>query len=502
MKEIRRRIQLQIQISEIDRFIGRYALGSEFGNGSKHFLRIKVVGGILGIEQARTIAELSEKYGRGYLEVTTRHDIQLHWIRDEDSIKVFEKLEEAGLYTDMCGQHYPRAGYGDVRNITTCPLTGILKDELFETYAVVRDAVQFFTGKREYLNLPRKFKIGITSCPIHCIRPEVNDLALIAVETSYGLGFTPFIGGSIGYPPQIAQPLNIFIPLRDTLEFIKTVVEIYNECGFRERKSISRFKWLVKELGAEKIKDMIQERTNKLYPAFDTSRLRIVWSDHDTILPEKIHGLYSLTVPTFTGLLNVNQFREIINMSERFSDEIRVSPSQKIIIPHIPGKELFRVKEELKKLNLDPEQPLIKYRIRACPSDFCGKAEESSKMRAAALMNHLEDALKDKIRMLNIAISISGCPNSCAHHSISDIGLQSTIIREKENTVPCYNLYIRGKSSKVAQILSKNIPCEHVNSVVEDVLRLFIESGYESFNEFADELIRRGYGYGSRIGSA
>jgi len=493
---------LQIQVSELDRFLGRYALGSESGNGSKHFLRIKVVGGILTIDQARTIAELSEKYGRGYLEVTTRHNIQLHWIRDEDSIEVFSKLEEAGLYTDMCGQHYPKAGYGDIRNITTCPFTGIQNGELFETYTIVRDVVRFFTGKKEYLNLPRKFKIGISACPIHCIKPEVNDLALIAVKTDHGLGFTPFIGGSIGYPPFIAQPLNIFIPLRESLEFIKTVVEIYNEHGFRERKSMSRFKWLVKELGVEKIKDMIEERIGKPFPIFDASYLSIVWREHDIIVPENIQGLYSLTVPTFTGLLNVHQFKEIINISERYSSEIRVSPSQKIIIPHIPREELDRVKEELKEIGLDPGQPLIKYRVRACPSDFCGKTSESSKMRAVTLLKNLEDELKDQISKLDITISISGCPNSCAQHIVSDIGLQSTIIRENEKTITCYNLYVRGSNSKLAKLLVKNIPSEHVSLVVEDILRLFIESSYENFNEFADELMRRGYNYGSRIGSA
>lgn len=486
---------LHIQLSEIDRFVGRYALGHESGQGSNHFLRIKVVGGVLTIEQAKVIAEISEKYGRGYLEVTTRHDIQLHWIRDEDSIKIFEKLEGVGLYTDMCGQHYPGAGYGDVRNITTCPFTGILDGELFETYTIVRETVQFFTGKKEYLNLPRKFKIGITSCPNNCIRPEVNDLALIAVKKGHELGFTPFIGGSLGYPPILAEPLNIFIPLNDTLKFIKAVIEIYNQHGFRERKSISRFKWLVKELGTEKIRELIKEYMNKSFQIFNSKCLNISWRDHDTVLREKNHGLYSLTMPTFTGLLSVYQFKEIISISEQYSNEVRVSPSQKLIIPHIPEGELDKVRLKLKKINLDPDQPPIKYMVRACPSNFCGKAIKSSKDNAYSLMDYLEEELGEQFKKLKIWIAISGCPNGCAQHIIADIGLQNVVVRKNGQSIPCFNIYVRGRSSKLSQLLLKNAPQDLVNEVVRDIIKTFINSGYESFNEFAEELLRGRYTY-------
>ena len=456
------------------------------------------MGGRLTIDQAKTIAELSEKFGRGYLEVTTRHDIQLHWIRDEDSIEVFEKLEEVGLYTDMCGQHYPRAGYGDVRNVTTCPFTGVLDGELLETYTIVREIVQFFTGKKEYLNLPRKFKIGVTSCPINCIRAEVNDLALIVVEREHELGFTPFVGGSIGYPPVLAEPLNIFIPLNNALEFTKAVVEVYNQYGFRERKSTSRFKWLLKELGTEKIKELIQENMNKSFQPFDSSCLNLSWRDHDTLVREKNHGLYSLTVPTFTGLLSIYQFKEIINISERYSNEIRVSPSQKLIIPHIPEEELGKVKVELKKINLDPDQPPIKYMVRGCPSDFCGKAVKSSKDNAYSLINYLEEKLGEEFKKLKIWIAISGCPNSCAQHIIADIGLQNVVIKKDGQSIPCFNIYVRGKNSKLSQLLLKNIPEDLAKDVVRDILKSFIKSGYESFNEFAEESLRGGYTYDGR----
>lgn len=450
------------------------------------------MGGRLTIKQAEAIADLSERYGRGYLEVTTRHDIQLHWIRDEDSIEVFGKLEEVGLYTDMCGQHYPKAGYGDVRNITTCPFTGIQKEELFETYTIVREAVEYFTGKKEYLNLPRKFKIGITSCPINCIKPEVNDLALIATRKDNELGFTPFIGGSTGYPPFLALPLDIFVPISYTLDFIKTVVEIYNVYGFRNRKSISRFKWLVKELGLQKIRELIQQHMAKPLETYDINHLNLQWKDHEPIVREKALGLCSLTVPSFAGLLNVHQFRKIINISERYSNEIRVSPAQKLVIPHIPEEELSKVKEELKKINLDPDQPIVKYMVRACPSNFCGKAVESSKESAYRLVKYLEDELGEEFKKLKIGISVSGCPNACGQHNVADIGLQHVVTKKDGKTIPCFNIYVRGKNSKLSELLARNVPQDLANKLVSDIIKAFIHSGYENFSDFSDELLRRG----------
>jgi len=469
--------------------LGKYALGYEQGNGSTYFLRIKIVAGILKIDQARIIAELSQKYGRDYLEVTTRQDIQLHWIKDEDAPSIFSKLEEAGLCTDMCGQYYPKAGNGDVRNIVTCPLTGIQPHEIIETSSIVKKAVEMFTGRKEYLDLPRKFKIGVSSCPINCIKPEVNDLALVAVESEHGLGFTPLVGGSLGFPPSLAQPLNVFVPLDEVLEFIRAVVEVYRDHGLRNRKATARFKWLIREVGLNRVKELIQEKMSKSFQYLDCSKISLEWGEHNIISQEKDPRLYSLMVPTFTGILNVNQFKKIIEIAERYSDEIRVSPAQKLVLVHIPEDELMKVKEELKTLGLDSEQPLIKIRTRACPSDFCGKSFESSKKRATTLLDYLINKFGKDLEKLDVSISISGCPNSCSQHIVSDIGLQSTTISKNGVSIPCFNLYVRGRESKISKLLIRNIPSEQVSLVIEDILRKFMNSGLTDFHEFADRLL-------------
>jgi len=110
-------------IELLEKFPRKFALGSERGKGSDHFLRFKIIGCKLTIEQAKVIAEIAEKYGRGCLEITTRGNIQVHWIRDEDALKIFAKMDEVGLTMDMCGQAFPIPQYGDVRNMVTCPVT-------------------------------------------------------------------------------------------------------------------------------------------------------------------------------------------------------------------------------------------------------------------------------------------------------------------------------------------------------------------------------------------
>lgn len=486
--------RLQLDISSIDRFAGRYALGYERGEGSSHFLRVKVVAGELTLEQAGVVAELSEKYGRGYLEVTTRHSIQLHWIRDEDAPEIFTKMEEVGLNTDMCGQGYPEARYGDVRNIVTCPVSGIQRGELFDVCSIVRKAVELFTGKPKYLDLPRKFKIAVSACPLNCVRPEINDLGLVAVKSEYGLGFTAFIGGGIGVSPMLAKPMNVYVRVEDALEFMKAMVEIHNEHTTRESKAKARFKWTVKRLGVDRVRSLIEEKMGKKLRYFPTDRLKLEWGDHVGCQPQKQDGLYFAVVPTVTGIIDVKRFKRLIELTESYGgNRIRVSPLQKLILVDIPEDRLSWVKGELENMGFDLGGPFIRWTTLACPTNFCGKAVESAKKRAGEIEEHLEKVFGEKLKDVKIRIAISGCPNGCSQHKIAEIGLQATVIRRSE-LKPAYDIYLGGRRSKLSKPFLRRVSAEQVKYEVERVIRLYMESGVSDFREFADQLLEKEVG--------
>jgi sulfite reductase beta subunit-like hemoprotein len=481
------------EFEALEKFARKYALGFERGEGSSHFLRIKVVGTELNTNQARVIAELSRKYGKGYLEITVRHDIQLHWVKDEDAPEIFSKLEELGLHTDMCGQAYPEAGHGDVRNIVTCPLSGVQEGELIDTIPIVKEAVNFFTGKEEYLDLPKKFKIAISSCPLNCVRLDINDVGLKAIKAEHGIGFTVFVGGGIGVPAILAKPMDIFVPPEDVLSFLKAIVEVYRDHGNRESKAKARFKWLIQTFGVKRIREMVEERIGRKLKDFDASKINLGWKDHIGYNPQRGDGLFSLTVPIQAGMLNSEQLLKIADIADRYCDgKLRFSTSQNIVLVNIPKENLAYVRRGVEWLGF-PLDPLpIKWTTIACPTNFCGKGADNVKKRSVEVVEHLEKVFGEKLKDLHIRIAFSGCPNSCSQYIIADIGLLSTQVRKDDRIEAAYNIYLGGRSP-VSRLFIRDVSAEEVRFVAEDIIGKYLDAKhrFSNFREFAETLLEK-----------
>ena len=158
-------VELKTIISDLEKFVGRFSIGRDSNplniTGSPHFLRFKVPGGFLSCEQFLGVAELATEYSHGKIEITNRQDIQLHWIRAEDSLTIFEVMDELGFTTDMCGQGFSGARYGDARNIICCPTSGIEEREILNGYPLMRKLTDFLVGNPDFQDMPRKFKFSI-----------------------------------------------------------------------------------------------------------------------------------------------------------------------------------------------------------------------------------------------------------------------------------------------------------------------------------------------------
>src|SRR5215216_5112845 len=153
-------------------------------------VRIRIPGGELIPAQLRAIADLSNEHGRGLADITVRQNIQLHWVRIEKLPDILDRLFKVGLSTtEACGDC--------VRNILNCPVSGVDENELYDTSPLVRQVNDYFTGNREFSNLPRKFKIGITGCPVRCVYPEINDVGLFAVRDGDRVAFRARVGGGL-----------------------------------------------------------------------------------------------------------------------------------------------------------------------------------------------------------------------------------------------------------------------------------------------------------------
>lgn len=453
---------------DFERFVGRYALGFERGGGSSHFLRIKVKAAELSAGQARAIAELAEDFSKGYIELTTRHDIQLHWIRDEDAPSIFSRLEELGFTTDMCGQAYPGARYGDVRNVVTCPVSGLERDELVDTRAMVRDLVDFFTGKQEYLDLPRKFKISVSGCPINCVKPEVHDLSFVGTEG--GAAFAVYVGGGMGYPPILAKPLGVIVYPEEVLEFARNVVEFYRDEGPRDNKQRARFKWVVERLGVDRVRDEVERRAGRRFERAKYGE-PLDWGEHVGVCEQKQAGLYYVVVPVPVGRLSARQLRAVADLAERYgSGELRVSPLQKLVMVNVRGHDLEPLRRGLSEVGFDLNAPPLRWTTVACSGYLCGKAPEDVKSRALEIERHLERALGSNVGRAFLRLCVSGCPNACALYNVADIGLVGTRVTTSGGSAPAYDVYV-ADGSKISKLHSKGVPADRVKFLVEELVR-------------------------------
>ena len=468
-------------IENVEKFANRYSLGSEKGEGSKHFLRIKIPNGILTTQQFRRIAQLAEKYGRGYAEATDRQDIELHWIEADDALSIFAQLEEIGFTTDRCGQGFPGARYGDVRNIMGCTVAGVHQSELIDASPLVKELDEFFTGNMDFADLPRKFKISISDCPLNCTAPEAYDLSFVTVKHPSGrTGFIVLVGGTLGAAPTIAQPLGVFVEPKDVINVTKAIVEIYRDKGSRQVKAKARFKWLVEEWGTDKLKKAVEEKIGKPLENFTLDPLPLNEGEHVGLNPQQQKGYFYVTIPILGGILSTEKMLEISEIAEKFgSGDLRISPYQNIIIINIPARHVATVMERLEKMGYPMGKSPLRWTTIACTGGLCGKAPESPKKRAMEMVDYLEERLGEKLKNLDLRLCISGCPNGCSRHMLADIGLQATQLTVDGKPTPCYNVYVARRldpNAKLGKLVRKAVKAEDVKHEVEKLIINYLKT--------------------------
>ncbi|HEY0554692.1 MAG TPA: nitrite/sulfite reductase, partial [Thermoanaerobaculia bacterium] len=205
-------------------------------------LRVKLPGGVLTPAKLRTIGEISQRFGRGHGELTTRQNIQLHWIELAKLPEVLGLLEAAGMTTvGACGDN--------VRAITGCPVAGIDRDEPFEVQPLIDEATAFFIANREYSDLPRKHKITISACPHQCNAPEIHCIALIAAPRDGRPGFGVRVGGGLSTWPRLSDDLGVWVPAEEAVTTLRAIVDVWRlDLKYRMSRAKARLKFMVADL--------------------------------------------------------------------------------------------------------------------------------------------------------------------------------------------------------------------------------------------------------------
>lgn len=458
---------------------------------AKYFMmRVRCDAGALNVEQLRTIAGISKEFGRNTADLSDRENVQFHWIEVENVPEIWKRLEAVGLKTtEACGD-CPRVVLGS-------PLAGESLDEVLDPTPAIDEIVRRYIGDPKYSNLPRKFKTAISGQQdvVH----EINDIAFIGVNhPEHGPGLDLWVGGGLSTNPMLAQRVGAWIPLDEVPDVWEGVVSIFRDYGYRRLRAKARLKFLVKDWGIEKFREVLETEYLKRPlidgPAPEKPKRPI---DHVGIQKTR-NGHNAVGFAPIAGRVSGDILAQVADAAEKAgSDRIRFTPYQKLIILDVADETLEPLIADLDELGLPARPSHWRKNLMACSGiEFCKLSFAETRKRSQVLVPELEQRLADINSQLDvpITININGCPNSCARSQIADIGFKGQLVDDGEgNQVEGFQVHLGGSlgfdSAFGRKLRQHKVTSVEMGDYIDRVVRQFVKNRNEG-ERFAEWAVR------------
>ena len=455
-------------------------------------VRIKVAGGLLNAAQLRGVGKISQDWGEDYGELTTRQGLQLHHVTLDELPDVLAAIEATGLTTV--------GGEGDtVRNITGCPVAGIQHGEVFDVRPVIDEVAEFFWGNREYSNLPRKHKYGISACPGQCDAPEIQDVALTAVVHEGREGFAVRVGGGLSNIPRLGKDIGVFVPKEETVEVLRAITDTWqHDLRYRVSRTKARIKFMMDDHGPDGVRAKVEERLGRSLERLEVPEPERGADDHLGVHQQPQEGYVYAGFSVPMGWLTGTQMIEIADIADDVDASIRLTRQQDVILGDIPAHRLAEVTDRMQGVGLPIGRNKAFGNSIACTSHkFCNYSVAETKGKLQELLEAYDEKYGKAIE--DLKIFMDGCPHACAHHWVGDIGLQGTTTKlEDGRRVEAYDVALRGGLGADAAIgtpLLRRVPTDDLDGTldrligtwVEERLKLNGDGATYTFRRFLDE---------------
>jgi ferredoxin-nitrite reductase len=441
-------------------------------------LRLRAEAGKITAGQFRVIAELSDQYGKGFCDLTTRQQIQMRWFTLGDVPDIWRRLEEVGITSKQTGMD-------NVRGICGCPVAGLTPHELLDATPVIKEFNDILLGNKDFTNLPRKFNVTITGCLENCCHPETQDIGLVPayreLEGQQVNGFNVLVGGkqgSGGYTPGV--PLDVFSLPEQAARVCAEITRIFRDHGSRASRVRARLAFLIQDRGVAWLRSELQRRLDVPLHKAGTDMRKKHHVDHLGINPQK-HSpgkegppLFSVGLLVPVGRITTEQMRGVADLAERYGNgEMRMTVGQNLIIANVPETRIGALSEEplFKELPFDPS-PIMRGLVACTGNDYCGMALIETKGYAIKVAQELERRTAGR-KIKPLTIHWSGCPASCGMHQVSTIGLQGCRSRVNGQVVDAAHVCVKGKTGPnpvVATDLMYDVPCEQLPDALESLV--------------------------------
>ena len=493
--------------------------------GDAQMLRVKIPQGVLDVAQAEAVADVSERYSRGFCHLTTRQNVQLHFVKLHEVELAMRELAEAGLTTrEACGN--------SVRNVTACPWAGVAADEAFDVTPFAEALTRHLLRHPLSSSLPRKFKIGFEGCPDDHALTSINDLGFQArVREDHGgrqLGFRVTVGGGTAILCRTGEELFDFLPAGEILAVAEAVVRVYHRLGDYAHRQRNRLKFLIREMGypawRREFDTVLDELRREGIPALPFRperppaeempggrrplpptpagaadrvlaaavrgpgltpdlRPRLVVDDggfqawaRASVRPQKQDGYSTVVVTLALGDITAGQLRVLAHAALSFGDgTLRTTHEQDLLLRWVETRQLRRLYTVLAAASLT-EAPTGVANVVSCPgAEACRLAVTQS--RAVARLVADELAQRPELQGTpGFTVKVSGCPNGCGHHHVGSIGLQGSVRRLGDRVVPQYFVMAGGEAAvggaSFGRLVAK-VPARRAGQAVQRLLALY-----------------------------
>ncbi|OOR31167.1 nitrite/sulfite reductase [Bacillus mycoides] len=404
-------------------------------------MRVNIPSGIITNAQAEVLASIAEDYGRDVLDITTRQAIQFHWLEIGQIPDIFKRLARVGLSS--------AGACGDItRNITGNPLAGIDANELFDTTSIVKEIYDYFQHNEEFSNLPRKFKMSISSNIYNSANAEINCVAFTPatkeIDGEKKVGFHIKVGGGLSARPYLAEELDVFVLPEEVKAVSIAIATIFRDFGYREKRHLARLKFLVADWGAEKFQEKLVEYTGPLQSKGESALKGWNAGYFYGVQDQKQEGLKYVGFNVPVGRLHAEEMFEIARIAKQYGNgQIRTCNSQNFIIPNVPPENVAGLLSEplFEAISANPKS-FIGHAVSCTGIEYCNLALVETKERLRKIAEYLDTQIALDVP---VRIHMVGCPNSCGQRQIADIGLQGIKLKTKEKgIVEAFEIYVGG----------------------------------------------------------
>lgn len=471
-----------------------------------YMLRVAIPYGVLSSKQMTKLADIADKYDKGYGHFTTRQNIQYNWPKLIETPDILDELASVQM-------HAIQTSGNCIRNVTTDPFAGVAADEEVDPRPLCELLRQWSTLHPEFAYLPRKFKFAVTGSAVDRAAIKVHDIGLRLKSGPNNTVLTDiWVGGGQGRTPKIAQLFKPGLPVQDLLPYLEAIMRVYNRYGRRDNKYKARIKILLAETGLE----TLQQQVETEYESIDRTAFEFIESEYARIVGSLIQPEYLATPETSTseastqsspdfeawcqqnvkphkqpgyaiavvslkpaggipGDATSDQMRAIADIAKQYScSELRVTHRQNLILPNVLESDLFKVWESLVKIDLAEANIDLPSDIIACPGlDYCALATARSIPIAQSVSKKIR-ATEKKTDLKGVSVNISGCINACAHHHVANIG----VLGLNKGGVENYQLTLGGRNDQNASIgqrIGPGVSADDVPQAIERIVNFYVD---------------------------